>query len=497
MKRARLGPQLGLFLLLAIGFAAAWGFLTVFVTESFVRPLASAPRTYEQLAITEAGEPLVYRYTTERGVQDSQYRTLDGKAVDRPEWTLSSVSVQRSDAMKPRGGFDAAWVDWHYRLLTASECRTPAVTWYIIRDAEASGHVYLAGYDEQTRLNVGYIDRTGFREIVPPVADQFDVGGSRYLMSGRIAGRGLGYSGFQEAAGLRQFPEWVIYLADNNRVVEIDLRERRVRPLLESPDVGSIGILLEANWTRGGIAVAGPVEGAARRREEERLAVRLNDRVALIDPESGDRSDFVLPESLRGAEWLRFCRLEENKALVELYLDDGPWVVNRLVWFDAEGTISREQDVDLARSGGNAFETFEMFSVTAAVPMPAFLGFVFGVVPPSYVAEGRAATLGEAWAKLFGDYWPACLIVLAMSAAAVWGVVRLQRNNGRARTALWSGLVFLFGLPGLMAYVSLHRRAPRGACPTCDATTPRNRESCTQCGAEFPLPRRLGTEVFA
>jgi hypothetical protein len=61
----------------------------------------------------------------------------------------------------------------------------------------------------------------------------------------------------------------------------------------------------------------------------------------------------------------------------------------------------------------------------------------------------------------------------------------------------WAAFVFLFGVPGWIAY-RVHRTWPVfEECPACRQAAPRDRTECTECGADFPPPVLKGIEVFA
>jgi hypothetical protein len=204
----------------------------------------------------------------------------------------------------------------------------------------------------------------------------------------------------------------------------------------------------------------------------------------------------MLPTVVRDDGDLNFYLLSDSAALIDQAAGRTD-VTRRLIWINREGEISRETLVELAQPHSSS-ERFEMFTGVAAVPLPLVIGpFFFSVVPSLQVADGRAPTYLEARANLLRIFWPAGLSLLVISAAAAWAVFRLQQRYGRRRTVLWSILTFLFGVPGLVAYLLQHQRAPLVDCPACSNRTPRNRPACTRCGQDFPRPRLIGTEVFA
>jgi hypothetical protein len=61
----------------------------------------------------------------------------------------------------------------------------------------------------------------------------------------------------------------------------------------------------------------------------------------------------------------------------------------------------------------------------------------------------------------------------------------------------WAIFVLITGVPGFIGYL-LHRRWPVVVrCEHCGAQTPRDRDTCLNCGTAFPPPAPKGIEVFA
>jgi len=61
----------------------------------------------------------------------------------------------------------------------------------------------------------------------------------------------------------------------------------------------------------------------------------------------------------------------------------------------------------------------------------------------------------------------------------------------------WAVFHLLFGVPGLLAFLSVQEWPAREACPNCKGLRLVDREQCEHCGAEWALPAKTGTEVFA
>lgn len=86
-----------------------------------------------------------------------------------------------------------------------------------------------------------------------------------------------------------------------------------------------------------------------------------------------------------------------------------------------------------------------------------------------------------------------CLLSVILSA---WCSRRHRRFDEHSATA-WVAFVFVMGAPGLIGYL-LHRRWPvMERCQHCGKESPRDRDACLHCAAEFPLPAMKGIEIFA
>ena len=55
----------------------------------------------------------------------------------------------------------------------------------------------------------------------------------------------------------------------------------------------------------------------------------------------------------------------------------------------------------------------------------------------------------------------------------------------------------LFGLSGLLAFLSVQEWPTREACPNCQKLRVVDRALCEHCGAPFAPPEKSGTEIFA
>ena len=77
-----------------------------------------------------------------------------------------------------------------------------------------------------------------------------------------------------------------------------------------------------------------------------------------------------------------------------------------------------------------------------------------------------------------------------------WWLGRRYRFSFAAQAG-WAVFHLLFGVPGLLAFLSVQEWPAREACPNCKRLRLVDRAQCEHCGAGFAAPEKTGTEVFA
>jgi len=93
------------------------------------------------------------------------------------------------------------------------------------------------------------------------------------------------------------------------------------------------------------------------------------------------------------------------------------------------------------------------------------------------------------------------LIWLAFIPAILCGIVGWQlvrRFSFAARAQMgWVVFLLLFGIPGLLTFLSVQEWPARESCQNCKKLRVVDREKCPHCGADFAPPEKNGTEIFA
>jgi hypothetical protein len=154
--------------------------------------------------------------------------------------------------------------------------------------------------------------------------------------------------------------------------------------------------------------------------------------------------------------------------------------LTRIEWLTAGEGISRSMDLPplqtLPQPGGKDIG-IEMLGV---------------FMPPSVSAV--AAHWRGFWRPIWTwNTW--CLLPAGLCAlVGLW----LGRRYSFSRRALagWALLHFLFGLPGLLAFLSVQEWPARETCPGCGKLRVVDREKCPHCGADFAPPEKNGTEIL-
>jgi len=120
---------------------------------------------------------------------------------------------------------------------------------------------------------------------------------------------------------------------------------------------------------------------------------------------------------------------------------------------------------------------------------------------------------------------PALLAPLPVTHASVWGIAMPLELPRELLLLSWAGVILvclpvglwlgwryrfsiaaqigwavfhlLFGVPGLLAFLSVQEWPAREACPNCRRLRRVDRTHCEHCRADFAPPEKTGTEVFA
>ncbi len=472
--------------LLAIGLGVVW-ISALAWTAGFVAQSLAVRGTYQQLWIRADGTPLIATYG---GLLPGEYslRTLDGREIP----AAREIDRIGGPSFPWLAEEDPSWDDlsWSSRIMAYNDGNRPPAYWYLVHDGRMQGRCYFVGFDSASKRRLGYIGAAGFRPDQPPPQDCFPVDGR--LVQGRTVTLNRGwYNTASEPVYGNEVEK--VTMVSANRMLEVDLRTRTVRTLLElegGPLMG-IGELSRNRKAADGVVILSPY-----------LVTRTADRIVLLDAKTRAQQSYPMPPETRG-HGLDFYRLQaDGSAIVDVALalrwrlGEEP---HALFWLDAAGKVTRRRAVVLERSRTVLDDPrVGVWMLVACLPAPLALT----IVDPMAAADtmggnGGNPTAFQAWRRGLTVAWPALLAGALLGVAAAWRCYRRQVRYVQPRTAAWVVFVFLLGIPGYWGY-RWHRRWPvLSPCPHCGAIAPRDREHCAYCGREFPPPPARQIEVFA
>ena len=160
-------------LLLAIGVAFAWAFLLSTVTQVFLRANQNPVPAHDQLVVRQDGTPLVATYDARSARTELRY--LDGSTPeDRPvqkQIAGASLSPVRNRANR-----------WSERVLSFTSM-LDLTWWYFLHTGDAKGLGYFVGFDPNTKRQIGFIGRQGFRTDEPSDDEKIPFHGNRWPSS--------------------------------------------------------------------------------------------------------------------------------------------------------------------------------------------------------------------------------------------------------------------------------------------------------------------------
>jgi hypothetical protein len=117
--------------------------------------------------------------------------------------------------------------------------------------------------------------------------------------------------------------------------------------------------------------------------------------------------------------------------------------------------------------------------VMAALQDPVFL-------------ESELRRMENDWRYILGGV---CMLIGGLLCAGFAAGTCTRYAFPRSATMGWALFAFLFGVPGVLAFLALHDWPARVACPACTKKRVVTRDTCEHCAAPFPAAARNGTEI--
>jgi hypothetical protein len=519
-KNVGIAKRIAVGCVVATGIAIVWG-----VAVSWLGMIGETLKPAEEssmdaVMVAADGTPVIRTDKYTNGVTLLvERRTLDGKL-----WPMTDQDFLESayfpEPYKDPGVVELPipWDTGNGRITGGTDGKDPPGAWYFVRGNDETGDVYVTGFDGISKLPLGFIGRNGYRASKPAAAEQFNVPKSRisegftYLTqsSHRLEIRSLVRP--EQVFGDNKH-EMSVYLLCVDQLWDIDLRQRTARPEIQFDGAMSMGQIRVNRAVFDQLPNSLPDQSTAKekkewqqRNENERFqyagltGVRQRDRLILFDLYHGKKETFLLPQQLHDRRFSAFL-VGPDQMLIDAheqrdeYWSNGPIV--RLFWINRKGEIQREKEVKLAGWRPPALRSIA-WGASSLVPVPIvwIVGMVLGA--PLYLLQiDYIADFASSLSFVADIAWPPLTAILVVAAALTWLTLRLQRKYRRDGSTAWAAFVFVFGIPGFLAYLVEHRRAKLEACRQCGEVVPRDRDSCAACDTEFAPASRVGTEIFA
>ncbi len=486
----------------ATGLAPLWVMLFGW-GENLIKNSFASPRMQERLNIAVDGTPVIVTFSVNNQIDVSR-RTIEGKPW--PNEYENWLSGAHYSGSKQEPGLIDFPLPWKERFSGGTDGKKPPTAWYLLRNAEPQGQAYFMGFDAFSKLPIGYIGRKGFRATLPPASEHFlfpealnrmrpgsgEMVGSQYFDSWQI----VRYWRHSLNSDQRILP-WLLYVAEADRLLEVDLRKRTVRTSLELPGIRKLSQLWEV------VPKTPEQENEAAKPEtiktERRFGILTDDKIVIYDPPTGEQHEFALPEDKKFTDGAFNAYLLSPRQILLSY-NDGYWEqggVQQLLWITPDGKVERRERVELM-GWMPVPERTTAWSIAKGVPLPIFwLGKTLLADPWNRLQANKAKNYASALRSSIEITWPPIVAVVLLSLLTAGIAMRWHRKYRRPNAGLWWLMVFLFGPMGLLAYWLQQKQAMLEPCTSCDQIVPRDRGACAACGAEFPVPKLRGTEIFA
>jgi len=430
-----------------------WGFVVALVAILLAKSLLrnSNFQPWSEYQITKDGT--VYKVTHENGDQsdivDLEGKPLiDGKTgrmIGQAEFkrrVCTGVQINPDFVNRaPRG----RWFDRDCNRFTFWRA-TPDTLWYYW-----GRYGRLAGYDVATRRFIGSLGPDGFAQNLSGNGDRFGDDRNNYAAASRR----------------------IINTAQT--VYELDLEHRATKVVFS--------ITNAPNETVGGIG-----EVSLNGYDWDYTIVVTRSYVRLLTPDGKAVWRAAYKPGYPDYNGIHVACLDSTNQFALWFLPSwhaqekaGGKLPTQVVWLDREQGVLRSTDLpDLSRS----FQKFSRDQKLISLSLPPALVLLL----PLMGEEPRVADI------------PWVLVRYSLAAALVclpvgWWVGRRYSLTLPARLG-WAAFHLVFGIPGLLTFLSVEEWPARESCPNCKKLRVVDREHCEHCGSDFAPPERNGTEIF-
>jgi len=476
-KQTPIFQPLVLALILATGFASVWGLFALWIVEE-----TRDTRSGGSLRFLADGTPVIHDGQT--------VRDLDGKDVPGAEqgpW-LAGFSL-------PVAGPEPLMLGrapWQLRLRPFADNRQ--VNWFFVADGNTPGFGHFVGFDRETAMRMGFLGTAGFRAETLPQEEYFPLSSAesfpfmgRMALHSHLCSRQNSFVPYGRVFSSGPAPDpadlFVFVWADDGKIYRVDLGQRTVAVVFAEPGLRSLNMEMWSGKTTPG---------------KFPLAARTDDAVALVDGADGSVRRFPIPVELRQRGNFFWAEQPGGSSLACVVRGNGlrsPTEEYQIFWIDGSGQITRRVETTVRRPDMRTLRT----AMGGIAPAPILSGMLVAIQARSLLYHEEAATYPDGLTQALADFWPSLALAGLVSMGLAWACNRRQTRyatSGLERT-LWPLFVFLFGLPGWVAYRYGRSWPVLDRCPSCRKLVPCVCNRCAACQVEFPQPALKGTEVFA
>lgn len=507
-QRSETWPRWIIFGALVIAISAAWAFGSALLLSPWMDS-ARWEGPIEHIEFTYAGEPVIVTYSGMTPGAHRPPRLLNGEAIDEdvprvPALDAHSFRSRNSDYLPPTWQDRLQDVDltqsiaWSDLAGTGEpryrEAVVPQAAWYLISEGGPSGRGYFVGFNRSTNRSLGALGRKGWTTGAPPREDQF-------VLGNLFHGKTCQLLQPRDGSGSENF---LWFLLDGDDLVSVNLHTRAVRTVAtfsEAKFMALVNIFTRESARR--IALRGIEEHTpadAPVGNPVKLIVWSGNELSLVNPLSGERTDFALPETAPRDGTMQLYAIHEGQLAVS-YADSQETsrraTLARLAP-RGEGGEAQPQTEEVTLAGSRRYSlSANVREMSVALPSPLLMTLAGLVLAPFSALQPEVTTYAERVRLALDAQATAMIVIVALSAALAWWVYRIERSQYQAHAARMAALVLVLGVPGFLAYLAERRPTPVGRCAGCGANMPQNRDRCPACTAERARPQLTGVEVFA
>jgi hypothetical protein len=473
-KRDGLFSSLTLATVLAAGLLAAVGL--IFAVAAYFLAFQS-DGSYQSLSFTVEGEPvLVTDYRD--GLRRSEYRTLDGALIeDRNSIDLQNNHVEIQPANYELGIAD----DWIWRV---SGFQNPGPTsnyWYLVQEDPSTGKAYFVGYHPNSRQQIGFLGRSGFRSEKPPIEEQFDLP-QRLLVQAGLAPLARS-RGDQPTSYDKDWPQQ--YLIDDGGLRRIDLTRQSVASVPLSGRAIALGQYDQLT----------AVADDRRTTSEPRLVVRLPEALQIMSTAAKPIRSIELSEPMRD-KMIKVLGTTVGEIILETSAPYDHYAPHDVYWIGADGQVLRHKVVDIWKRP-EPDGSLPYWVISAVVPVPLLLAAMTLLDAGSHRHPRSQIDFTQRLTEILGNGWLPFLFVGIVCLALAVYTYRRQRKYDPSVAWAWGAFVFLLGPLGLAGYFLSRQWPPVISCEVCGKPAPRDRAICRHCAEAFPPAKLKEIEVFA